>query len=99
MFGMNTSQIAALVERLATVGIASAVGAGYVAKGDEQLIVAAIVGIVSAAVGVWNNRATRLANRSAKANPDTVTVGSETLAANTSAPNIVSSRQYEVTTR
>lgn len=97
MLGLNSSQIGALIERVATVVFTSAVGAGYVAEGDDKFYIAIATAVVSGVIGLINNRRTRLADRAAKANPDTVTIAPDTLAHGTKSANIVSSREYELT--
>ncbi len=97
MFGLSHSQITGAIERLLYIFVPMLTAHGITTRDDEQLIVTAVLAIVGAGIGIWNNRAKRLADRAAKANPDTITVASPELAAGTKASNIVSARDFTVT--
>lgn len=96
MFGLSSSQIAAVSERLFYVISPTLITYGLYAKGDEGLIATAVVGVVAAIAGVLNNRTSRLADRAAKATGGVIVTTPE-IAASTKSPMVVSSADYKVT--
>lgn len=91
MIGLNNSQISSMIDRLATVAVGYAVGAGYIAPEDQQTFIAFVVAGISVVAAIWNNRKKRLAERAASAG---MTVLAPTnIADNTKSSAIISSEQ------
>lgn len=85
---MNNSQFSSMIERIATIAVGYAVGAGYVAPDDAQTYVAFFVALVSVIVAIYNNRQKRLAERAAQAG--LIVLAPKKIADNTKSPSIIS---------
>lgn len=91
---LNNNQISAFVERIATVAVGYAVGAGYLSQDDTQVIVGMIVAVFSGTYAIWNNRQKRLAERAAATGLSVI--APDDIARNTRSPKIVSSLENEI---
>lgn len=91
---MNRVQLNSVLERLAVVAISYAVGAGYIAPGDEQTYVAIAVAVLTGVVALWNNRQKRIAEKASDAGLEVI--APDDIANKTTRPGIFSSEYYGV---
>lgn len=94
MFGLSTSQITAVAERLLYIVVPMLTANGLAQKEDEQLIVSFALAILAFVIGIMNNRAKRLADRAAQL-PDTVVITTPEIAKQSRSLNVVSNDQIK----
>ena len=91
---LTNVQLSAVFERLATVAVSYAVGAGFLDAGDAQIWSGLIVAVLSGGYAIYTNRAKRLAERAASAGM--TVVAPPQIADASKSPDVVSSAAVAV---
>lgn len=92
---LTNNQLASVFERLATVAVSYAVGAGFIDAGDEHVWSALLIAVCSGAYALYSNRSKRLAERAADAGMTVIAPAK--IADKSNSPGVISAETFVAT--